>query len=453
MSNEKFRPFGPNNVVNHRYDIDEDYDSIVPYKINGKYYPVKLLKKTEDGSLELLGYTDIIGKNVYDWTLYLNPDDPVLEKYNYKHGYFETNDRGDYRIEFQVDNRDNTIRILGDEFSFHPYSAFKTEAEKFVAFQESGKEYILKIQYTIPHAGSLDRPIYANVVNSNQYMIKIKAKPGSTNVYDAVQGHFQSDPSGVYEITYKLDVDGETQERKGRFKWVQAENAPLNSSQKALYNEIIRQYIKNSTNEDIKRRIINKIDRTWPTLEKEVLLFRGQQNPFAQEIKTQKHTFFSTSLDEHIASHKFTSLENKCCLFVIHAQPGLKYYSTVPDMYEVADKYKRGRQGEEIEESPEGSFEDEVLLEGNGQFFQDKEKTTPGFRELSFEEVDALGLTEIDKTSFGPKNHGSGIKQTTGIFEAYYFPPAVEGGRRKRKTRKARKQKRKSRKQKKSKLL
>ena len=363
------RPFGPNNIVNYRYNKNEYSDSIVPYKINGKYYPVKLLKKTEDGSLELLGYTNIRGYNIYNDTLYLVPDEGELEEYDYKHGYFKDEYRqSDYVIQIQTDIGNKVRELSYDEFHFHPYPAVKSEAE-FLENERARMEELKPSEY-----------------------------------------------------------------------------------EKRLYNGHVADYMRNSNDSVAKSYIIDGMKKFWLPLESEVLLFRGQQNPLFQEIKTQKRTFFSTSLDEHIASHKFTSLENKCCLFVIHAQPGVKYYSTVPDMYEVADKYKRGRQGEEIEESPEGSFEDEVLLEGNGQFFQDKEKTTPGFRELSFEEVDALGLTEIDKTAFGPKNQGSGVKQTTGIFEAYYFP-LFAGGRRKRKTRKAQKQKRKSRKQKKSKLL
>jgi hypothetical protein len=363
MSNEKFRPFGPNNIVNHRYNIDADFDSIIPYKINGKYYPAKLSKQVGENTFELLGYTDIRGNDMYDWTLYLNPDDPVLEKYNYKHGYFEMHGAGDYRIEFQTDYGNNTIRIVNKYFLFKPYSAVKTEEE----ILENERERIKEME--------------------------------------------------------------------------------PNEHEKGLYANKIGRYIENSTNEHTKELITQGINRFWSTLENEITVFRGQQNPLIQEIKTKPKSFFSTSLDEFIAINKFISSEHNCCLFVIHAQPGVKYYSTFDDMYEVADRLKRDRQGEEIEEPEKSTFEGEVLLEGNGQFFQDRAKTVPGFRELSFEEVDALGLTEIDKSSFGPKNHGSGVKQTTGIFEAYYFPPAVEGGRRKkRKTRKQRKQKRKSRK-------
>ena len=89
-----------------------------------------------------------------------------------------------------------------------------------------------------------------------------------------------------------------------------------------------------------------------------------------------------------------------------------------------------------IEHVNNGSlFEAEILVEGNGKFYQNKEKTVPGFREIPIEELNAR---EINRGLFGEKTHtkaGKILEQKSGIFEAYYFPPEtrnnVEGGRRK----------------------
>lgn len=370
------RPLQANETVNTSYTDRHEEIYIVPYDINGMKYAVKLLRQRDEDTFELLGYSNIRGKEIRDDIVYLDTDNN-LEKYNYKHGYFKQYNEGDYKLRIQVaDLDDKTVRELTNNwrsFQFHPYATPKSDAE---------------------------------VIENERVRNEEKEKEA------------------------KMANNYREQKERNEIK---------------IYKNLIRKYMYNSTNKDRRDQIAREIERIWPILDREILLFRGQQNPLIQEIKTYYQSFFSTSLSEEVATRSdFTSFENKCCLFVIHAQPGLRYYSTLHDLYKVTDQYNQARIRGEILETPD---EEEVLLESGGQFFQDKAKTVPGFCEMTFEEVAALGITDFDKTAFGAKKHSNEVEQKTGIFEAYYFPPEKEGGSR-RKQRQRQRQKRKTRKQK-----
>jgi hypothetical protein len=90
-------------------------------------------------------------------------------------------------------------------------------------------------------------------------------------------------------------------------------------------------------------------------------------------------------------------------------------------------------------------METEVLLEGNGVFYTDRERRNPGVRQLTFGEVmarrDELGIFEetlIGRTAAGDVisanaivREGARPEDLVGIFEGYYFPPGSGGKRRK----------------------
>lgn len=192
----------------------------------------------------------------------------------------------------------------------------------------------------------------------------------------------------------------------------------------------ISNYVMNSDNWYTRQRLL-KLSHLWPTLEREIIVFRGQKNPMVQEIFTKPYSLFSTTMDHSTAVDTFTSPRYKCCLFVIHAQPGLKYLLRPGDnrsLNELIKPYNNARaqtndtKNNENDMNNEGRFEDEVILEGNGQFFQDKEKTVPGFREMTVDELNALKIDIGERPMTHTKN-GKSVKQTTGVFEAYYFPP------------------------------
>lgn len=178
-------------------------------------------------------------------------------------------------------------------------------------------------------------------------------------------------------------------------------------------NDAVKRYVEHGNDRVARNTITDYIDKLWPTLDNEITVYRGQLN--AQEIKTSPappRYFFSTSeMDSVSTGLKFFSHTDKCCLFILHIQPGVKYFTVTSDL-------------------AGGEVEKEILIEGNGTFYQDKEKTTSGFRQLTLQEVkqkkDILDTynqffrTEKDTT------------KKVGVFEAYYFPPTRQGGRRNR---------------------
>ena len=189
--------------------------------------------------------------------------------------------------------------------------------------------------------------------------------------------------------------------------------AELLKKLKLQLDAAVRTYVRHGNDKNAKEIIARNIDRLWPTLDKEITVYRGQLN--AQEIKTSPappRYFFSTSeMDSVSTGLKFFSHTDKCCLFILHIQPGVKYFTVTSDL-------------------AGGEIEKEILIEGNGTFYQDKEKTTSGFRQLTLQEVkQKKNILDTYNQFFRTE------KDTTkkvGVFEAYYFPPTRQGGRRNR---------------------
>ena len=206
-----------------------------------------------------------------------------------------------------------------------------------------------------------------------------------------------------------------------------------------LYNAIQR-YVYASDDRTARIAIINSIDTLWPTLDKELVVYRGQTGPEGeitkntQKITTAPGSFFSTSSEIDVSTMKsFFSHKHKCCVFILHIQPGVKYF-------EVGDLSNRE--------------EYEFLIEGGGTFYIDKEMTSSGFRQLTLGELvrnieipDNLylykyffrqgrkpneELSEEELVASTKTIDESELQKKVGVFEAYYFPPTREGGRRKR---------------------
>ena len=206
-----------------------------------------------------------------------------------------------------------------------------------------------------------------------------------------------------------------------------------------LYNAIQR-YVYASDDRTARIAITNSIDTLWPTLDKELVVYRGQTGPegeiseYTQKITTAPSSFFSTSSEIDVSTMKsFFSHKHKCCVFILHIQPGVKYF-------EVGDLSSRE--------------EYEFLIEGGGTFYIDKERTSSGFRQLTLgdlvrnieiphnlhlyqfffrpgrkpnEELSKEELVASTKTI-----DESELQKKIGVFEAYYFSPTRDGGRRKR---------------------
>lgn len=291
--------------------------------------------------------------------------------------------------------------------------------------------------------------------DEGDYQIKMQV-PGSDNKIREISHTYNFIP---YETPLTnenvLRMNKEKQEERER------EAREKRESNEKKMKELMHAYVMNSNDKRV-RSGISEVMYTWPELNREIIVFRGQRNPMVQEIRTSPETFFSTSLDWWLANHQFTSEKDQCCLFVIRAQPGVKYYSTVGEIEEAIRKYNNVRaqkEGAETAFNEYAGFEEEVLLEGNGQFYQDKEKTRPGFRELTAEELVALGI-DFGERPMTHQQSEKTVKQTTGVFEAYYFPRTepelyqgfMLGGRlpkkggKRRKTRKQHKKSRKTRK-------
>ena len=303
----------------------------------------------------------------------------------------------------------------------------------FVPYTNSETPYTIQIKRASGYGGYSPAPVQAQL---QSYSTQIQVSAPGDSYYN--NGYFYASPTGDYTLTYTLEVDGKQQERTEPFAFFEYPKQQQNQENtyenfgKKLLNQQVSQYVMNSNNMGLRSIIASKIDTYWPTLEKEVLVYRGQKDPFRQEITTEPETFFSTSLNSQVASLTFTSKKDKCCLFILHIQPGVKYYSLVGDINTAIQNLNEDR----------GShFESEILIEGNGKFYQDREKTKPGFREIPMEELQARN---INASLYGAKTHsknGRTVEQQSGIFEAYYFPPETRngGGRKKRRQTRRRK--------------
>lgn len=302
-----------------------------------------------------------------------------------------------------------------------------TYISSFEPFTNSEYSYDLKIEKKGGgYGGYTPQPIKAYLQHYSS-RFDIIAQDKQYEQYN--NGYFYSTPKGQYIISYKMMVDGKVEERKEVVDFYQNPapvNEPLSSESfavKKLRNQV-SQYVMNSDDMGLRSIIASKINSMWPTLDKEITVYRGQKDPMRQRINTEPETFFSTSLEKTVASITFTSRNDKCCLFILHLQPGVKYYPVQADLDEMIEHVNNG-----------SLFEAEILVEGNGNFYQNKEKTVPGFHEIPIEELNARG---INRGLFGEKIHtkaGKTLEQKSGIFEAYYFPPEsrnnVEGGKRK----------------------
>lgn len=210
--------------------------------------------------------------------------------------------------------------------------------------------------------------------------------------------------------------------------------------EKDKLHDAISRYVYASNDRTARIEIINSIDTLWPTLDKELVVYRGQTGPKGeitentQKITTAPSSFFSTSSEIDVSTvESFFSHKHKCCVFILHIQPGVKYF-------EVGDL------------SPREEYE--FLIEGGGAFYIDKERTSSGFRQLTLGElvrnIEIPHNLHLYQFFFRPGRKPneelskeelvastktideSELQKKIGVFEAYYFPPAREGGRRKR---------------------
>ena len=288
----------------------------------------------------------------------------------------------------------------------------------FEALTNANSEYSygLKIEQKSRYGGWQPKPIRAYLQEYKTFFHVIPLEKENERFQN---GYFYATPNGPFLISYKMNVDGKIEERSevcDFYEYPKHVNETPQSNEnfaKKKLRQQVSNYVINSNDISTRSIIASKINKMWPTLDRELTVYRGQKDAFTQEIRTAPETFFSTSLEKSTASLTFTSRNDKCCLFILHLQPGVKYYSVPGDnLNEVLEHVNNG-----------SLFEAEILVEGNGKFYQDKAKTTPGFKELTIEELNARN---VDRSLFGPKTHtknGKTLEQKSGIFEAYYFAP------------------------------
>lgn len=241
----------------------------------------------------------------------------------------------------------------------------------------------------------------------------------------ANDGIFYSDPEGRYSVTKKSEKQAE------RFVFLDTtigENSMTpDEIDRAIKDDLkdrllfklpyyIDTYVKHGNDKEVRQKITETIPY-WQTLDHEKVVYRGQKR--SEEIRTQPQYFFSTSSVISVARRSDFFDENvMCCLFILHVQPGVKYY-------EIPNKSTR-------------DFEYEVLLEGNGVFYTEKDQRSRGFHQLTFEEAINRNIIGIDE--YTPEDRTKKV----GIFEAWYFPPTA-GGRKRRKTYKKKNRRRQTR--------
>ena len=304
--------------------------------------------------------------------------------------------------------------------------------------------------------------ITESVQRNNRTIVKVRIDSGEEGS-TLEDGILFSYPEGKIYIRYP---NGQTR----RFEFINTtydftsftdRETPMTDAEidKEIYNEIernlkeaVKTYVRHGNDQKAKNIIADSIDTVWPTVDKERIVYRGQLN--AQEIKTAPappRYFFSTSSDPSVSTKEsFFSQEEKCCLFILHIQPSVKYFEVTYDL------------------APPNFFESEVLIEGNGTFYQDNGKRSIGFRQLTLGDLvnkikNAKVDTEINLINvyiehFHPKRlnqhtltdediaegehqifldslktlEASELQTKIGVFETYYFPPTRQGGRRNR---------------------
>jgi hypothetical protein len=352
-------------------------------------------------------------------------------------------------------------RPLREEDRIIRYRSGQEWKDTYIPYVVEGKEYIYKLlkfeeqengSTTIENLGYANvkyREDFGSILDNARLVTDTQAEE-----YDYRHGYFRmlkrrekANPTyGIYYQTIRNNDKNESEVIEGgednyvfeKYEKVFTKNeanakykSELEESKEENENNLrkaVSNYVMNSNNWYTRQKMLRKM-HLWPTLEREIIVFRGQKNPMVQEIFAKPYSFFSTSLDSYTAQLTFTSEKDKCCLFVIHAQPGLKYYLATKDdrsLHQLIEPYNKLRAGEVANnnnntKNNEGRFEDEVILEGNGTFFQDKEKTKPGFHEMTVDELNALKIDIGERPMTHTKN-GKTVRQRTGVFEAYYFP-------------------------------
>lgn len=113
---------------------------------------------------------------------------------------------------------------------------------------------------------------------------------------------------------------------------------------------------------------IKELVRMMPPLTESILVYRGHEHTAV--IKPRN--WFSTS-DIRAKADEFT--KNGCCLFKIYVQPGIR----VIDVHSFLQKHKKSADYYEDEH--------EIIVEGNGEFYKDYNKTEKGFKEVKGELV------------------------------------------------------------------
>ncbi len=329
---------------------------------------------------------------------------------------------------------------------------------KTIPYRVNGEHYTVKIRRSTPQKTHgwihVNKPNnanpnilgYANLKSKSLFPEKLELiTQDSISQFDYHNGYFEQNRDGEYQICIQLDYESGTKIREicnsFDFKSYRAtltnedilRQKEEEKEQKRIYiakrnlEKLVSNYQSNSDDPRLLASIGERIF-AWPELHREITVFRGQRDPMVQLIRTAPGRFFSTSLDWFISNQQFTSGNDNCCLFVIHAQPGVKYYSIVGDIDEAIRNYNAVRAGNETARNrlyEREGFEEEVLLEGNGVFYKDKAKTARGFRELSVEELDRLKI-DLGERPMTHTRNGKTVTQKTGVFEAYYFPPEAK---------------------------
>lgn len=296
----------------------------------------------------------------------------------------------------------------------------------------------------------------------NRRTIKVKIDEGKEGIV-LEDGFLYSHPTGEYWVQYpnkegyeRFDFQPIVTFDATTFSVREQTNDEMD---KEMYEAIerkmkkaVKTYVQHGNDQKARATITDSIDTVWPTVDKEMIVYRGQLN--AQEIRTAPappRYFFSTSSDPGVSTREaFFSQEEKCCLFILHIQPGVKYFKVAYDLV------------------PPNFFESEVLIEGNGTFYQDKEKRSIGFHQLTLGDLvnkvknanvnTDLGLINVYIEQYQPKRinqsiltdedlatgehqnfldslktlEASELQTKIGVFETYYFPPTRQGGRRTR---------------------
>jgi hypothetical protein len=135
--------------------------------------------------------------------------------------------------------------------------------------------------------------------------------------------------------------------------------------------QAIKHWVKESTKSSrvnkntktIEERIQSILDRL-PPLTEEQIVYRGHQSHSRTIVPS---SWFSTSSDLEKVHSQHISENADCCLFKIHVLPGIRCFS-IYDFMKASGKNATGY-----------DEESEIIVNGGGVFYANKELTTPGF--------------------------------------------------------------------------